>query len=829
MLILRIIFVHFGRIIVETRHASSPVPRPVCEFIERRLLLSSSTLDTTFGSGGVAVSDLPGVSSANQLIAVSGGKYVAAGNVSTGFAMARFSAGGTLDTSFGVGGKILLPKFFENSVQLLGNGEILAAGSTGPHSGSFEMARFNANGTLDKAFGHNGLVVGLPNLTESAEAVTFKIDSKGRIVVAGDATTEVGRLEFVGYVLEARFMPNGAVDTTFGGGAGFLQAMLSPSPAFGTPEAIQPDGHILAVLPGFSVVRFSADLSASTSFNGGKPVSFGADLQGLPSTVLTLSNGNVLVGGAAFGNATPTSYFAMAEFTTSGSLNSGFGTGGVVLSGFPRNDTGNTAINSITVLPGGKLLAVGKGPGGFGMARYSSNGSLDTTFGSSHTGLVKATFNTESGGAALVTPAGQYLIAGAFPASAYRTSFGLARYSSSGVLDGTFGLARNGYVTTDFPGADQINAIVTQSDGKILAAGINDGSFSLTRFNVNGSIDTSFQGGSVTLPSYVAANALAILPGGKILVVGSQTYDPLYGLPIGQVLVRFNADGTLDNSFGGNGQIVNAGDTGAEELSVLASGKILVASTNLYGYTLTRYNANGSIDTTFGPTSSPGVVGNFGSSPVIDNVSAIAVDSTGRIVLTGSAVGPYGNDEFFAVRYSSAGVLDMSFGHSGFATISRGSASIDAANAVALVSGGKILLAGSAITGSANSEFALIRLNANGSLDTSFGSHGITLTNFVQPASAAAMAVESDGKILLAGSNGSASGSAYPYVALARYNSNGTLDTTFAASGIQRTSVSGFSSVNVDALSLIAGGKFLVGGSVSNGSYPEFLLARYVG
>ena len=183
--------------------------------------------------------------------------------------------------------------------------------------------------------------------------------------------------------------------------------------------------------------------------------------------------------------------------------------------------------------------------------------------------------------------------------------FGLARYNANGSLDTTFG--GDGKVTTDVgSGNDYIHSITVQSDGKILAAGysfsVSDGyDFSMTRYNANGSLDTSFSGdGKVFTDFGFGAHkgySVTVQDDGKILVAGISNAD--------FALARYNVNGSLDTSFGVDGKVTTAigsGDDYGYDVTVQSDGKILVAGysdNGSYDLALTRYNADGSLDTTF--------------------------------------------------------------------------------------------------------------------------------------------------------------------------------------------------------------------------------------
>ncbi|MGE3971100.1 MAG: beta strand repeat-containing protein, partial [Porticoccaceae bacterium] len=327
-----------------------------------------------------------------------------------------------------------------------------------------------------------------------------------------------------------------------------------------------------------------------------------------------------------------------------------------------------------------------------------------------------------------------------------------------GTLDTGFG-GGDGIVTTPvLASTDVAYALAVQADGKIVVAGRTaNGSnhdFALVRYNADGTLDTGFGGGDgmVTTPvlaSSDVAQALAVQADGKIVVAG-------WALSGNQdfALVRYNADGTLDTGFGGGDGIVTtpvgASDDVAFALAVQADGKIVLAGYAHNGsnadFALVRYNADGTLDTGFG--GGDGMV----TTPVLassDVAQALAVQADGKILVAGSAYNG-GNHDFALVRYDTDGTLDTGFGAGGKVTTPVGALG-NAAQALAVQADGKILVAGSAYNGS-NHDFALVRYNADGTLDTGFGSGGVLVIDFGgSNDTATGVALDADGSILVSG------------------------------------------------------------------------------
>jgi len=411
-----------------------------------------------------------------------------------------------------------------------------------------------------------------------------------------------------------------------------------------------------------------------------------------------------------------------------------------------------------------------------------------------------------------------------------------------GTLDASFGT--RGTVITDLGGSAAARALAVQPDGKIVAAGlafINDVSnVALARYNTNGTLDASFGTvGIVTTPfdfpgNFDQVSGVVFQTDGKIVLAGSTGI----GLFANFALARFNSDGTLDASFGTGGMVTtNFGQVSAQAFSVAvqADGKIVAAGYgNIDGgedFALARYNSNGTLDASFGTGGkvTTAFLGSAGQAFAF--AFSVAIQPDGRIVAAGYAsMGPAGAStptfDFALARYNSNGTLDTSFGTGGRVTTDFAGPN-DQASSIAVQPDGRIVVAGAA-GGFLNRgfDFALARYNSNGTLDATFGTGGKATTDFAGvddvPSS---IALQGDGKIVVVGRTGIIDTFDF---ALARYNSNGTLDTSFGTSGKVTTDFAG-SSDQATSVALQADGNIVAaGGGNLNGRF-EFALARYVG
>ncbi len=391
---------------------------------------------------------------------------------------------------------------------------------------------------------------------------------------------------------------------------------------------------------------------------------------------------------------------------TAGDLDTTFGSGGVVLTSFPSssNKVKGTSGNAFAVQTqaDGKIVAAGWGNGNFAVSRYNANGSLDSTFGSG--GKVVTTFVQQLNASAFdlaIQQDGKIVVVGntlVSSGSSYGI-FAVARYNTNGTLDTSFGSSHNGLVTTRILGSDTAKAVVIQSDGKILVAGSaaragSSNSDALVRYNASGTLDTSFgQGGIITQ---------AFVPGASQMFI----------------------DVALE-SVNGNTEIIAAGPVSGSTTSVIA-----------------RYGLNGSLDTSFGTGGS--VILGF-------TAGLLAVQPDGKIVDAGRVVDAQGVWNVAAARLNVNGSLDTTFNPGGS---TPGVAVIPGSdnrspNRVALQADGKIVIGGFAQGGS---QLALARLNpADGSLDSTFGTNGLVVRSMTGGATVKGMALQSDGKIVTAG------------------------------------------------------------------------------
>jgi uncharacterized delta-60 repeat protein len=407
-----------------------------------------------------------------------------------------------------------------------------------------------------------------------------------------------------------------------------------------------------------------------------------------------------------------------------------------------------------------------------GAATVTAPGELDPTFSGDGKEIVDLG-GWDHGYAVAIQADGKIVAVG----STYATDgtghgdFALARYNDDGTLDTAF--SDDGKQTTNFGWNAAAAGVALQADGKIVVVGcLAGGDFALARYNDDGTPDMGFSddGKQTTdVGAWDCARAVAIQADGKIVVAGDASGD--------FALVRYNADGTLDTWFSGDGKVVTdlGGWDYGHAMAIGADGNIVIAGTSDALFALARYNVDGTLDTSFSDDGKQTT--DFGASAYDASGDDVAIQPDGKIVVTGRAgEGLYYEDSYFLgnfalARYNADGTLDISFSDDGKQTTDFAD---DGASGVALQPDGKIL-----VVGYAGGEFALARYKPDGMLDAGFSSDGRQTTHFGgYGAQAFDIALQPDGKILALGTTFGIDGG-YDF-ALARYEGGlGASDTTF--------------------------------------------------
>lgn len=405
---------------------------------------------------------------------------------------------GQLDPTFGHGGIVVtaLPGHWWAGA-LQGDGKVVAGGAVArfdrlPH---FVLARYSEDGTLDRMFGGDGVVeTRFGALSSRAFGVAIQAD--GRVVLAGNAFSLEGQDNRFAL---ARYLPSGALDRTFGD-AGRVLTVFPAGPSFAQDVAVQPDGRIVA---------------AGSVFTG---------FQGVQ--------------------------FALARYLPDGTLDAGFGEGGLVETGFPG---GESSGHALAIQPDGRIVVAGiADPLRFALARYLPDGTLDPSFGSGGKVFADLPGDAEGANDLTIQPDGRIVVVGGGDPPGEETSaFAVARYTADGRLDPTFSL--NGSEFTVFPvnGDDGAGSVGMDSNGNIVSAGIagydpveRTGDWALARYTPDGRLDQAFGEGGLVVTSLGKLNEfpsdLLIQPDDRIVCIGGASGN-LSGTRRGPALARYLA------------------------------------------------------------------------------------------------------------------------------------------------------------------------------------------------------------------------------------------------------------------------------------------------
>jgi uncharacterized delta-60 repeat protein len=410
---------------------------------------------------------------------------------------------------------------------------------------------------------------------------------------------------------------------------------------------------------------------------------------------------------------------------------------------------------------------------------------------------------------------------------------------SAGALDPTFGNGA-GYVTTAGTNAwDAADAVLIQPDGKIVAAGngFNNSKggasspelFTVARYNPTGSLDTSFGSGGTAVVSFGSRNgpqpnaygyAAALQADGKIVLSGAVFTQFKNGTTQSALgLARLNANGTLDTTFGNLGKVTtslsgtfNGYHTDQHDVGVVVQpdGKIVAVEGSTNGFELYRYNPNGSLDATFG--SGGKVVTALGSGN--SYAATLLLQPDGKLIVSGEIDTSSGFDRELA-RYNANGSLDTSFGTGG---IVSGPIGDDHDETAALypsgsTNAGKIVVDVRFLSGPGYG-YGLARYNPDGTLDSTFGTGGEVHSTGLFIADA----IAADGKIVVVGDN-----------AVLRFNADGSVDNTFGTGGTVTTGnvANGFNYFR--AVALQSNGDIVAAGNAGGGPIPSpMLVARFL-
>ncbi len=660
--------------------------------------------------------------------------------------IARLNADGSFDPSFhSAANNSVLAIFVLDNAKILISGDFLQYDGVARN----RIARLNADGTLDPTFN--------PNFGSDYVQIVA-VQSDGKIIVNGTFLSIGG----VPRSRVARLNADGSLDLTFDVGTGTNNAGVNKA-------LVQSDGKILFAgrfssyngVPRNGVVRINADGSLDTSFMPG----VGGDSNEFFDMSPT-SDGKLYIAGYNTGDS------KIFRLNTDGSIDTTFDTGNAT--------TANGGyIYSVLAQPDGKVI-IGGGFDGFfingginiryRLFRFNSNGSVDNTF----TAQAGSSFSSGNVRALALQNDNKILVGGDFPQLNGTFRGGIGRLNLDSSLDTSF--------TSFFGSLTNINFFYLYPNGKMLVGGGFDSigaSFGkyLARLNADGSIDSSFQlDPGVDHILY----AVAVQPDGKI-VLGGYTGDSGFGQTLGKGVWRINPDGSLDPSL--NTQIARL--ESVSTIAIQTDGKILIGGgfTMVNGVArraLARLNSNGSLDSAFNPN-----VGGL-------SLSKIALQTDSKILIGGGFSTINGNSISNFARLNQDGTTDGTF--------NIGNGANNTVGSILVLPDNRICVGGSFSLFNGASRPSLVRLQSDGSLDSSFKP--------VRISSNINSIVQLPNQKLLIGGNVNSNIDAAPRQKIIRLLEDGSVDFSFDVSGATFNGSSG----QVFQLGVQSDGKILAAG-----------------
>jgi uncharacterized delta-60 repeat protein len=712
----------------------------------------------------------------------------------------RLNADGSTDTSFNAQADAEV-----SALALQSDGKILLGGYFGKVNGTARagIARLNADGTLDATF-DPGSGAGTSNafFAGSIAVKAIGVQGDGKIVIGGTFDQFNG----VTHSGLARLNSDGSLDSSFAPVVTEIYQVTVRA------VVIQPNGKIVFG-GGFETVngsaftnlaRLNSDGTLDPAFVSQGP-SGGFNPENVTSIALQ-SDGKIVVCGA-FVDANGTTRKSVARFNSDGSLDPAFNPGAkITYDVFGAND--------VVIQGDGKIIISGgfstKPEGRFqqnSIIRVNSDGSLDNTFvGTTSRGI----FDGDEGdslqvSAVAVLPSGKIIIAGDFSLVDGVKEASCARLNADGSLDSGF--------QTQFQSQSSVFDLAVQDDDKIVIGGgfhtVNGTSiYSLARLNADGTLDSTFTpdfqlgpAANVDVTVFLELQHLAVQNDGKVLysafklVRTSPNTDVVTSNPFG----RLNADGSMDSTFN---VTFDSPSAFLSNIVPQPDGRILIAGNfskvdGVARASFARINADGSLDTNFQPPALLGV-GPSGT-PATAQISKIVVQPDGKILLGGTFALTDTTKPVDVIRLNSDGSLDSTF-HAALPLVEDMNFQQPSVLDIALQSDGKILVAGEFSLATANQGGDFARLNSDGSLDNSF--NGLRGVERILP--------QPDGKILVGGNFAQLNGVADS--GLARVNSDGSIDTSFTVTITDRSRYAVVPNF-VFAFGLQADGKIVVGGT----------------
>lgn len=625
---------------------------------------------------------------------------------------------------------------------------------------------FTQPGSLDVSFAKNGLGIYTFNQPRTNAYHNFSLlQPDGKLIMVGT----------MGDILSlVRIKTNGAIDSSFGTDGKILETHEDADISIST-GVLQADGKIvvcgtISVGSKFQLYirRFNTNGTPDKTFNGsGRLVtSFGGDYDAPVSSTIQ-KDGKIIIAGVSYG-ADIASNYGIVRLKKNGAIDTDFGDEGV--KNFSFEGYATNVCNSVLLQPDGKLIMVGYCRNEFGSdfsaARLNSDGTFDNSFSSDGKFVVSVVSSNDDAISVALQANGKILLCGSALTGGHEVAFAAVRLNADGMLDANFD-GDGIFILNISPNLNcEVDAVAVQADKKILLAGRtstdNGDDYGIIRLKPDGSLDNSFDGDGVELISVQKDDHPISLNlfNDKIILSGySISYDagfakintqPIPNYIIRYSCIRLNENGSLDNSFNNTGKLI-----------------VKVGSLN-------------------------------------DESANSILGTDGKIIICGNSLRHFGSPIASVLRTDANGILDAAFNNSGKELFDQGSDRIF--NSVGVRTNGKIVLAGS--VESSNSDFLIGQLKQDGTVDSSFGTNGFTRIDISGNDTAAALAIQSDGKIILAGCSGAVFNRTN--ITVIRLTSSGLPDITFDGDGMKSIPIGLYSS-KANCLAIQPDGKILIG------------------
>jgi uncharacterized delta-60 repeat protein len=785
------------------------------EGLENRRLMAAGDIDTTFGTNGRATLDIttPSDDYMTSIIALPSGGFLAGHNSyvsasSDSGAFSRHLASGQLDSSFGSGGLLRLNDNWGTTgirdMFLRNGGTEVIAMASGP-SGTPVVRGFTVDGAPLPAATFS-FPVGAA--TGTLWAMT-PLPSGGGLVLSQSGVW--------------KFLPSGALDSTFGSGGSVIFPTVSNQVFRGNGITTAADGSVF--IAGYrqtlttaarqaAVVKLTTSGAFDSTFGSGGtallPTS--ASNSQVGSVRLDASNRPVVSG---FDSNTSLQWGILARLTTTGGMDGSFNTTGIRQFLAPAGST--ATLPDVRIEAGGKLVITGlyanSSSNTYFIGRVTSAGALDTSFAGD--GINEALLPGSAGvqvwyGPPLLDASGNVIMGiGTRPViTAFGDSTLLRIRGSDGQRDTTFGtLGGNGTAVCAFAGStdNRTTACVRQPDGKLVFVGIASAGAArwlVGRMNADGSPDTSFGTGGTMQIDWGASNQIPndvkIDSSGRIVIAGWVATTNSTDTDV--ALARLTSSGALDSTFGTGGLArynVAATDEIGIALGFQSNGKIVVGgwseatTTDPRRATVFRFNSNGSLDTSFG-AAGRGVI----TTPDDSLLSTVHVLAGDAIIATGSEDDASFNTRRFAAKLTAGGALDAAYGTGGVTPIGTFADDIFSVARSVIDSAGRVYVPGTKeiiVNGFYRDVAFVSRVNAAGLIDSSFGTNGTvqvplrgTSDNFT------ALGLDSIGRVFIGADIRVSTSPANDDMVITRLHGSGAVDTSFGNNGERQIDLSPF-------------------------------------